>query len=82
MIMYCNYFVFGYDIANSVIRASATCSTGSTMIWAFSTKGINDGAGSESFRKLSCSVLVLCCRLPEACLPSVALDMLLGWRVG
>jgi hypothetical protein len=61
--MYCNYFIIGYDIASSAMRASATCSTGNTMIWAFSTKGTSDGAGNESFRKASCSVLVLCCHL-------------------
>lgn len=63
--MYCNYFIYGYDIASSVMRASVTCSTGNTMIWAFSTKGTNDGAGSESFRKASYCVLVLCCHLEK-----------------
>jgi hypothetical protein len=63
LIMYCNYFIIGYDIASSVMRASATCSTENTMIWAFTTKGTSDGAGSESFRKPSCSVSVLCCHL-------------------
>jgi hypothetical protein len=70
------------EIFNSVIRVSATCSSGITMICAFSTKGISDNAGSASLRKRSCIALVLFCHPPEVYMPCAMLSMSFGRRLG